>query len=32
MVHQFLVLAQEVYQEIDMIVLFYIAEFLIASF
>ena len=32
MVNQFLVLAQEVYQEIDMIVLFYIAEFLIASF
>ena len=32
MVNQFLVLAQEVYQEIDLIVLFYIAEFLIASF
>ena len=32
MVNQFLVLAQEVYQEIDMIVLFHIAEFLIASF
>ena len=32
MVNQFLVLPQEVYQEIDMIVLFYIAEFLIASF